>query len=186
MHTHTESSASVVQVHGKDFEKFIPAERIGRRVREMAADMQRDLAELNPVFIPVLNGAFFFAADLLREVNFAYEISFVKIRSYTGMTSSGEVQTVMGLEKNLTMRHVVIVEDIVDTGRTMNELQSELKETGAASVRIAALICKPTAMQYPVDITYKGFDVPDAFLVGYGLDYDNEGRNFRDIYKLKD
>jgi hypoxanthine phosphoribosyltransferase len=177
-------SEHVVQVHGKDFVKFIPSARIQERIKELAAEMDKDLSALNPVFLAVLNGAFFFAADLLREVNFTYEISFVKIRSYTGM-QPGESSTLLGLDENLRARHVVVIEDIVDTGRTLNSLQEELKKIGTASVRIASLVCKPEAIRYPVNIDYKGFDVPNDFLVGYGLDYDKQGRNFRDIYKLK-
>jgi hypoxanthine phosphoribosyltransferase len=177
-------SEHVIQVHGKDFEKFIPSARIQERIKELAAEMETDLSALKPVFVTVLNGAFFFAADLLREVNFTYEISFVKIRSYTGM-QSGTASTLLGLDENLRARHVVVIEDIIDTGKTLNNLQEELKKIGTASVRIASLVCKPDAMQYPIHIDYKGFDVPSIFLVGYGLDYDELGRNFRDIYKLK-
>jgi hypoxanthine phosphoribosyltransferase len=177
-------SEHVVQVHGKNFEKFISSARIQERIKEIAAQMDKDLAALNPVFLAVLNGAFFFAADLLREVNFTYEISFVKIRSYTGM-QSGEATTLLGLDENLRARHVVVVEDIIDTGKTLYHLQEELKKINAESVRIASLVNKPDAIQYPVHVDYKGFDVPNDFLVGYGLDYDKQGRNFRDIYKLK-
>src|SRR5687767_1641032 len=142
------ATKSIVQVHGKDFEKFIPAEAIAARIKEIAAEMDADLAELNPVFLPVLDGAFFFASDLMRELNFTYEISFVKFKSYTGMQSAGKVRTMLGLDESLRARHVVVVEDIVDTGKTLSELQEQLKSTGAASVRIATLVCKPAAMQY--------------------------------------
>jgi adenylate kinase len=179
------ADSRVVKVLDHEFEIYISAERIAERIREMAAEMERELAGLNPVFLAVLNGAFFFAADLLKEFYFSYELSFVKISSYKGLKSVGESRTLIGLDENIDGRNVVVLEDIVDTGGTMSALMKQLEELNPASLRIATLILKPAAAKYKIPLDYVGFEVPDDFLVGYGLDYDSQGRNYKDIYKIK-
>lgn len=183
--TEKEAIRPVVKVLDKEFDLYISYSRIQERIREMAEEMNRELAELNPVFLAVLNGAFFFAADLMKEIDFSCELSFVKISSYRGMQSSGIAETLIGLDENLTGRHIIIVEDIVDTGNTMHDLTLKLQEINPASVRIATLILKPDALQKNIKPDYTGFEVPDEFLIGYGLDYDKQGRHYKDIYKIK-
>jgi hypoxanthine phosphoribosyltransferase len=181
----TELQGTIIRVIDKDFEQFISAEQILERISEIAAEMHKDLSDKNPVFLCVLNGAFFFAADLLKEIHFPCEISFVKVSSYSGMQSSGAAKTLIGLDENLSGRNVVVLEDIVDTGHTMQKLVGLLEDLGTASVRIATLILKPGALKYKVKLDYTGFEVPDEFLVGYGLDYNKQGRNYKHIYKIK-
>lgn len=183
--TAEESIRPVVKVLDKEFELFISYNHIQERIKQIAGVMNLELAELNPVFLAVLNGAFFFAADLMKEICFPCELSFVKISSYRGMQSSGVAETLIGLDENLGGRNIVIVEDIVDTGNTMHDLTQKLEKIKPASVRIATLILKPDALQKNVPLDYIGYEVPDEFLIGYGLDYDKQGRHFKDIYKIK-
>ncbi|RYD79368.1 MAG: hypoxanthine phosphoribosyltransferase [Sphingobacteriales bacterium] len=176
---------NVIKVIDKEFEKFISAGEIQQRIKQIATQMNTELAGKNPVFLCVLNGAFFFASDLLKEIEFPCEISFVKVSSYSGMQSTGQAKTLLGLDENLRGRNVVVLEDIVDTGFTMTKLIEMLLEVGAESVKVATLILKPTALKHKVDLHYTGFEVADDFLVGYGLDYNKQGRNYKHIYKLK-
>ncbi|MGZ5242703.1 MAG: hypoxanthine phosphoribosyltransferase [Bacteroidia bacterium] len=175
----------VITVIDKDFDRYISSAQILERIKIMAGQMHNALADKNPVFLCVLNGAFFFAADLLKEIDFPCEISFVKVSSYSGMQSTGQSKTLIGLDENLKNRHVVILEDIIDTGFTMLQITQLLNNSGAESVSVATLILKPTALKHHVKIDYTGFEVPDEFLVGYGLDYDKQGRNYKHIYKIK-
>jgi hypoxanthine phosphoribosyltransferase len=147
--------------------------------------MNVELKAANPVFLAVLNGSFFFAADLLKKLNFEYEISFVKIGSYSGLQSGPDLKTLVGLDENLTGRNVVIIEDIIDTGRTMNEIVRQLKEIHVFDIKIATLVIKPGSLAFAVKPDYTGFETPDDFLIGYGLDFNKQGRHFRDIYKIK-
>lgn len=175
----------MIKVHDKEFEVYIPQQQIKDRVGELASGMNNELQGLNPVFLAVLNGSFLFMADLIREMNFPCEVSFIKIASYAGLSSSGRTTTLLGLDIDLKNRHVVIVEDIVDTGRTMYSLLDHLRQMGPASIRVATLILKPGALQFKVPLDYVGFETPDDFLIGYGLDYDRHGRHYKDIYKIK-
>lgn len=175
----------VITVIDKNFERFISSEQILERIKIMARQMHKDLSGQNPVFLCVLNGAFFFAADLLKEIDFPCEISFVKVSTYSGMQSTGQAKTLIGLDENLKGRHVVIVEDIVDTGYTMLQLTEMMKNLGVESLKIATLILKPTALKHDIKLDYTGFEVADEFLVGYGLDYNKQGRNYKHIYKIK-
>jgi hypoxanthine phosphoribosyltransferase len=150
----------------------------------MAAKMNKDLKGKNPLFIIVLNGAFMFASDLLKKINIDCEITFVKLSSYVGTKSSHLVREVIGLDKPLSNRHVVVVEDIIDTGITMHDTLPKLKNLDAAEVQIATLLFKPKAFQKDFKIDYIGMEIPNDFIVGYGLDYDGLGRNLPDIYKI--
>lgn len=173
-----------IRVHDKNFEPYLSAERIAEKIREVAGQLNRDYADKRPLFIAILNGAFMFASDLFKEVNIEAEISFIKLASYKGTKSSGHVITAIGLDMDLIGRHVVIVEDIVDTGKTLSEFLPQLEHQQPASMKIAALLHKPEATVYPIQVDYLGFSVPNKFLLGYGLDYDGLGRNIPSIYHL--
>ena len=142
------------------------------------------MADKNPLFLGVLNGAFIFAADLMREVTIPCEISFVKLASYQGITSTGKVHEVLGINEDLTGRHIIVVEDIVDTGRTMKQMIESLGTRNPASVSICSLFVKPDKLEEDIDIKYPCFSIPNDFIVGYGLDYDQQGRNLKEIYTL--
>ena len=179
---------SVIQVADKKFETLISADQIRNRISEMAAEMNRDLLGQQPLFIPILNGSFVFAADLFRELDPGLdpEIHFIQLTSYQGTRSTGHVRTSIGLEKNLTDRTVVILEDIVETGRTIFEFLPQVWSKNPKKVCIASLLFKPAALKVPVQIKYVGFTLPNDFLVGYGLDYQGQGRNLPSIYRLLD
>ena len=166
------------------FNISIPAEEIKKRIAELAAQISSDLKGRNPLFLAVLNGSFMFAADLMRGITTPCEISFVRLSSYTGTESTGTVHELIGLNEDLTGRTVVIIEDIVDSGLTMRELLSMLKTKNPADVRIASLLVKPGNLKVKLDIPYCCFQIPNDFIVGYGLDYDGYGRNLPDIYTL--
>jgi hypoxanthine phosphoribosyltransferase len=153
-------------------------------VNILAAELNRDYAGKRPLFIAILNGSFMFAADLFKAVTIEAEICFIKLASYKGTKSTGNVITSIGLDEPLNGRHVVIVEDIVDTGKTLHEFLPQLFNQQPASLKIAALLHKPEALAHPVKIDYLGFNVPNKFLLGYGLDFDGLGRNLKEIYQL--
>ncbi|MBQ9667721.1 MAG: hypoxanthine phosphoribosyltransferase [Prevotella sp.] len=175
---------SRVKVIDKTFETSIPEADIQKRVRELGERISEDFAGRNPLFLAVLNGAFVFAADLMRAVTIPSEISFVKLASYQGTTSTGQIKEVMGINEDLSGRHVIIVEDIVDTGRTMKRMIESLGTRQPASISICTLFVKPDKLQEDLDIRYAAFSIPNDFIVGYGLDYDQQGRGLRDIYTL--
>jgi hypoxanthine phosphoribosyltransferase len=175
---------NIVTVHDKQFKPYIVAEKIIDRVGQMSIELSKQYEEKNPLFLGILNGSFIFAADLFRNLSIPAEISFVKLASYSGIRSTGNVTTLIGLEESLTGRHVIIVEDIIDTGRTLSNLIPNLETFKPASVAISTLLLKPKALIHPIDVDYVGFEVPNDFLLGYGLDYDGHGRNLKDIYKL--
>lgn len=166
-----------IQVRDKIFTETIPEAEIQQRVKALASQISRDLRHTKPVFLAVLNGSFVFAADLLRGVNIPCEIAFVRLSSYRGTSSTGAVKTILGLDISLRGRTVVVVEDIIDSGLTMQELLHTLAAQEPAEVRVAALLVKPENLRVPLDIRYRCFDIPNDFIVGYGLDYDGEGRN---------
>lgn len=174
----------MIQVHDKHFEPYIDAATIQKRVLELCREIDADYKGLKPLFIGVLNGSFIFAADLFRHLTIEAEISFVKLASYKGTTSTGHVVTAIGLEEILHDRHVVIVEDIVDTGKTLTHFREDILRHRPASVKIASFLTKPEARQYPLDVDYLGFEIPNRFVVGYGLDYDGLGRNLPDLFQL--
>ena len=142
------------------------------------------MADKNPLFLAVLNGAFVFAADLMREITIPCEISFVKLASYAGTMSTGKVTEVIGINEDLTNRHVIIVEDIVDTGRTMERMLETLGTRHPASVHICTLLLKPEKLEVDLNIEYAAIEIPNEFIIGYGLDYDQQARNLRDIYTI--
>lgn len=171
-----------IRVHDKDFEVFISKETIQERIAELATQISKDYAGLDPLFIGILNGSFIFASDLFRALSIDAEISFIKLASYKGTSSSGNIITAIGLDENIYQRHVIIVEDIIDTGKTLSSFLPELLQRNPASVKIAAFLSKPEARQYEIQASYIGFEIPDKFVVGYGLDYDRLGRNLADLY----
>ena len=175
---------SIVQIKDKTFSVSIPEEEILRRVQAVADKINCDMDGKNPLFLAVLNGAFVFAADLMRRVTIPCEISFVKLASYQGVTSTGKVSEVLGINEDLTDRTVVIIEDIVDTGLTMKRMIETLGTRNPASIHICALLVKPDKLQVDLNIEYAAMEIPNDFIVGYGLDYDQQGRNLRDIYTL--
>jgi hypoxanthine phosphoribosyltransferase len=174
----------IIRVHDKEFEPYLTAEEIHTRIRIMAGQINTDFAGKKPLFIAILNGAFMFASDLFKEITIDAEICFIKLASYKGTKSSGHVITAIGLDMDIIGRDVIIVEDIVDTGKTLNEFLPQLQHQQPASMSIAALLHKPEATVYPLKIDYLGFTIPNKFVVGYGLDYDGLGRNIRELYRL--
>ena len=172
----------VVRVNDLDFRPFISHAMIQQRISEIARQINDDLRNKEPIFIGILNGSFMFAADLMKEVNIRSEITFVKMASYDGLQSTRDVKTLIGFEKPLKGRTVVIVEDIIDTGTTIQEMLKALGKEKPDRIIIAVLLLKPDALEYDLDVDYIGFKVPNEFLVGYGLDYDGLGRNMKDIY----
>jgi hypoxanthine phosphoribosyltransferase len=173
-----------IQVNKKKFTPFITAQQINEQVNILAADLNRDYEGKRPLFIAILNGSFMFAADLFKAVTIEAEICFIKLASYKGTTSTGNVITSIGLDEPLNGRHVIIIEDIVDTGKTLSEFLPQLFNQQPASLKIATLLHKPDALVFPVKIDYLGFNVPNKFLLGYGLDFDGLGRNLKEIYQL--
>ena len=175
-----------LQVKDKKFAVSIPEREILRQVKRVAEEINRDFAGREPVFLAVLNGSFVFAADLLREVKLPSQISFIKLASYEGTASSGAVKELVGLNTDIAGRDVIIVEDIIDSGLTMEYLTGLLAQRHPHSVSVCTLLLKPGNQKVNLDIRYKCFSIPNDFIVGYGLDYDGYGRNTRDIYTVVD
>ena len=175
---------SIVKIKDKTFRTFIPEDQIAERVKAVAERINKDLADKNPLFLAVLNGSFIFAADLMRYITIPCEISFVKLASYQGTTSTGVIKEVIGLNEELAGRTVVILEDIVDTGFTIKRMIETLGTRGPESVHVCTLRLKPGKLQVPLNVEYVAMEIPNDFIVGYGLDYDQQGRNLRDIYTL--
>ena len=174
----------IVKIKDKTFKISIPESEILKHVKEVADRINRDMADKNPLFLPVLNGSFMFAADLMKLITIPCEISFVKLASYQGVISTGSVREVIGINENLSGRTVVIVEDIVDTGLTMKRMIESIGTRNPASVHICTLLLKPEKLQEELDVEYVAMEIPNDFIVGYGLDYDQQGRNLRDIYTV--
>ncbi|HDR88313.1 MAG TPA: hypoxanthine phosphoribosyltransferase [Bacteroidetes bacterium] len=178
--------SETIRLKDKWFRLYIHEEQILARVRKIAYEINRDLEGKEVMFVVILNGAFVFAADLLREIHLpSCQMSFLKLSSYEGMQSTGHVKELLGVEENLEGRTVVVVEDIVDSGVTLETIVNTLEKHRPAEILISALLLKPEAYQYKRHIDYVGFEIPNDFIVGYGLDYDGVGRNLRDIYQLK-
>ena len=176
---------SVVKIQDNLFETSISEAELKQRVKAVAEQINRDMAGKNPLLLAVLNGAFIFAADLMREITIPCEISFVKLASYQGVTSSGTVKEVIGINENLSGRTVIIVEDIVESGLTMKRMIESIGTRNPASVHICTLLLKPDRLKVPLTIDYVAFRIPNDFILGYGLDYDQQGRQLKDIYTLK-
>lgn len=175
---------SVIQVNGKHFQPYLTAVEINEQIKRLANEINKDFSGKRPLFIAILNGSFMFASDLFKELTIDAEICFIKLASYKGTRSTGHVITSIGLDESLKDRHVIIIEDIVDTGKTLHEFLPQLKDQQPASLKIASLLHKPDALVHPVKIDYLGFSVPNKFLLGYGLDFDGLGRNLKEIYQL--
>ena len=175
---------SIVKIKDKTFRTFIPEDQIAERVKAVAERINKDLADKNPLFLAVLNGAIIYAKDLMRNITIPCEISFVKLASYQGTTSTGVIKEVIGLNEELAGRTVVILEDIVDTVFTIKRMIETLGTRGPESVHVCTLLLKPGKLQVPLNVEYVAMEIPNDFIVGYGLDYDQQGRNLRDIYTL--
>jgi len=173
-----------IQIKDKQFSLSIPEVEILKAVKEVGLAINRDLAGTNPLFICVLNGAFMFAGDLMKTINIPCEITFIKLSSYEGLYTSGTVKEIIGLNESVVGRNVVVVEDIVDTGITMERILSSLKAKGANSIHVATFLQKPDALQKDIKVDYVAMKIPNDFIVGYGLDYDGFGRNLKDIYTV--
>lgn len=175
---------STIQLHDKHFSIYLPEDAIQQKVKEMAEALNRDYAGKKPLFIAILNGSFMFAADIFKHLTIDAEICFIKLASYRGLKSTGQVITAIGLDHDLYDRDVVILEDIVDTGKTLHEFLPQLHHQQPRSFAIVTLLHKAEATQYPLTLAHVGFEIPDKFVVGYGLDYDGLGRNLKEIYQL--
>ncbi len=175
-----------IKVLDKCFGLSISESEILAAVDKVAERMQKELDGKNPLFLVVLTGAFMFAADLMKRVNIPSEISFIRVSSYSGTGSTGDVKEILGLSEDITGRTVVVIEDIVDTGLTISKLVEKLGSMGAADIRVATLFHKPEALKYKVPLDYVAMEIPNDFIVGYGLDYDSYGRNHANIYTLKE
>ena len=175
----------MITIKDKQFEPFIHHGQIAERVATLAEKLNADYKGKNPILIAILNGAFIFAADLVRHLTFDHEIQFVKYSSYDGMDTTGDVKELIGLSIDIKDRDIIVVEDIIDTGTTMYNILPKLKEKGAKSVEIAVLLMKPGKLQVPLDVKYCAMEIPNEFIVGYGLDYDGVGRNYKSIYVVK-
>lgn len=173
-----------IKVKDKVFTLSIKAHEIDEAVTKIAEEIDHDYKDKTPLFVGILNGSFMFAADLMKKITIPCEISFVKISSYSGASSTEKISTLIGLKEDIKNRHIILLEDIVDTGLTLSSLLEELKKQQPASLKIATCLFKPAAFKkdYPVD--YIGLRIPNDFIVGYGLDYDGFGRNYPDIYKI--
>lgn len=176
-----------VNYEGMTFIPYITREQIDARIKELGEQIKQDCSGKSPLFVCVLNGAFPFASDLFRAAEgIDGEIAFIRLKSYEGTSTTGKVRQVMGLEKDLENRTVIIVEDIVDTGNTIHNLIATLKEKNPADIRIATLLFKPEALEKPVNPDYVGFEIPKKFIIGFGLDINEKARDLNDIYVLKD
>ncbi|MCI7045392.1 MAG: hypoxanthine phosphoribosyltransferase [Prevotellaceae bacterium] len=175
---------SIVKIKDKTFKTSIPEVEIQQRVKEVADHINRDMADKNPLLLAVLNGSFMFAADLMKNITIPCEISFVKLASYQGTQSTGEVKEVIGINEDLAGRTVIIVEDIVESGLTIQRMLDSLGTRNPDSIDVCTLLLKPDRLKVDLDIKYVAFSIPNDFILGYGLDYDQQGRNLRDIYTL--
>lgn len=175
-----------ITVRDKEFVSYLTDNQIQQRVAELAAIIEVDYKDKNPLFIGVLNGSFMFVADLMKNLSIECEIAFIRLSSYSGMESTGSVKQVLGLQDNVFDRHIVLLEDIVDSGLTMEQTVAFFEDRGPKSIEISTLLFKPESLEKDLSIKYVGFEIPEKFVVGYGLDYDGHGRNLKDIYQLKE
>ncbi len=176
---------STIKVLDKEFEPYLSEQLIQEKITSLAQQLNEEYAGKKPIFLSILNGSFLFTADLFRQINIEAEVCFIKLASYKGTKSSGNVITAIGLDANVNGRDVIILEDIIDTGKTLHHFLPQLASSNPSSIKIAVLLNKTEALAYPVKVDYACFDIPNKFVVGYGLDYDGLGRNTRAIYQLK-
>ncbi len=175
-----------MKVHDKYFVPFLSEEELAQEVNNLADQLNVDYKDKRPLFISILNGSFIFSSDLFKKLTIEAEICFIKLASYKGTKSSGQVITAIGLDIDIKGRHIVILEDIIDTGKTMNQFLPQIYNQQPASVKIAVLLHKPEATVFPINIDYICFAIPNKFVLGYGLDYDGLGRNIASLYQLKE
>lgn len=175
---------SKVKIHDKTFEIAIHHDKILERVKKIALQMNEDLKDKDVIFLGILNGSFMFAADLYKYITIPAPISFLKLASYQGTFSSGKVKRLIGINEDIADKTVIILEDIVDSGVTLEQIIKQLKGYDPAEIKVATLLYKPEAFQKSIDLDYIGFSVPPDFIIGYGLDYDGLGRNLPHIYKV--
>ena len=176
---------SNIKVLDKEFEPYLSEQLIQEKITELAQQLNKEYADKRPIFLSILNGSFLFTADLFKQITIEAEVCFIKLASYKGTTSSGNVVTAIGLDANVSGRDIIILEDIIDTGKTLHHFLPQLASSQPASIKIAVLLNKTKALAYPVKVDYACFDIPNKFVVGYGLDYDGLGRNTKAIYQLK-
>jgi hypoxanthine phosphoribosyltransferase len=174
-----------IKVKDKEFELFIPQSKIQKAIEKVAFQINTDLAGKDPLFVAILNGAFMFAGELMKHITIPCEISFVRLSSYRGLHSTGKLKEIYGLDEDISGRTVVVVEDIVDTGNTMLQIVDQLSCDEPADIKIATLLFKPNALKTDIKLDYVALEIPNDFILGYGLDYDGYGRNLADIYKIK-
>ena len=172
-----------MKIKDLEFKKFISAAKIEEKVKSLATEINQDYKDKAPLLLPILNGSFIFAADLVRELKLDCRVSFVKHSSYQGTQSTGQLNTLIGLNESLFGQDLIIIEDIMDTGLTLGKVVKELSDLGTRSVEVVTLIRKTPARNHALQPKYIGFDIDDEFVLGYGLDYDGFGRNLKDIYK---
>ena len=172
-----------MKIKDLEFKKMIPAERIEKKVAALAKEINKDYEGKTPIFLPVLNGSFMFASDLLKEITIPCRVSFVKISSYSGTASTGQLKSLIGHDESLFGADILIVEDIVDSGLTLQKVIEELRSLGAKSVEAISLLRKQPSREKNTEVKYVGFELENEFVLGYGLDYDGLGRNLKDIYK---
>ncbi len=175
---------NTIKVHDKEFKPWMSATQIEERVKELAQLINEDYEGKKPLFIAILNGSFIFAADLFKQVTIDAEICFIKLVSYKGTKSTGNVITSIGLDESLQDRHVIILEDIIDTGKTLHDFLPQIYNQQPTSVNVCSLLHKPEATLHPLNIKYLGFSIENKFVLGYGLDYDGLGRNIPELYQL--
>jgi hypoxanthine phosphoribosyltransferase len=172
-----------MKIKDLEFKKFIPADRIDKKITALARRIDKDYENRIPVFLSILNGSFMFAADLMKQITIPCRISFVKVSSYSGTTSTGQIKTLIGHEESLFGLDIIIIEDIVDSGLTLQKIMEDLKGLGAKSVEAITLLRKQEAREKNINVKYIGFELDSEFVLGYGLDYDGLGRNLPDLYK---
>jgi hypoxanthine phosphoribosyltransferase len=172
-----------MKIRDVEFTEFISEAEISAKVSQLASEINRHYADRSPVFLPVLNGAFMFAADLIKHIEAPCKVSFVKFASYEGLTSTGQLKSLIGLDESLFKQDVIVVEDIVDTGLTLEKIIAELESLGTRSVEVVTLLRKKTAREKNISVRFTGFDIDDEFVLGYGLDYDGLGRNHRQLFR---
>ncbi len=173
----------MITIDNIQFEPFIREAELKKCVAELARQISRDYEGRVPLLVAILNGAFIFAADLVREITIEHEILFARVASYCGTEQTGQVKKLIGLPENVKGRDVVLIEDIVDTGVTMEYMLEDVKSQGAGSVEVCSLLQKPSKLIKDIHVKYLGMEIPDNFVLGYGLDYNQKGRNFKDLYK---